>query len=223
MENLRERTIEKIRKVLELSRNNPSEEEAKSAMLKAQRLMAEYDVTMKEVEAEDESDNIVSSTVEVGMGNKWKYMLANLIAKNFRCRFFTRGKAKMVFYGYETDAEIASMTFKYLFTVGNRASTNYYNRLKKEEGVCFDGSGVRNSYLIGFVEGIKVSLEAQSTALMVITPQEVNEAFENLRKGFKSSHNRLSASSQYASQARTEGFQKGKDIMARKNLERKQA
>lgn len=37
-----EKIIAKIKKVLELSRNNPSEEEAKSAALKAQKLMAAY-------------------------------------------------------------------------------------------------------------------------------------------------------------------------------------
>ena len=37
-----EKIIAKIKKILELSRNNPSKEEAKAAALKAQRLMAEY-------------------------------------------------------------------------------------------------------------------------------------------------------------------------------------
>ena len=36
-----EKIIEKIKKVLELSKNNPSIEEAKSAAIKAQRLMAD--------------------------------------------------------------------------------------------------------------------------------------------------------------------------------------
>ena len=48
-----EKIIQTIRKVLELSKNNPSEEEAKSAALKAQELLAKYHIDMKEVESID--------------------------------------------------------------------------------------------------------------------------------------------------------------------------
>lgn len=54
-----DKIIEKIRKVLELSKNNPSIEEAKSAALKAQKLMAEYHVSMTEIEAIEDIENIV--------------------------------------------------------------------------------------------------------------------------------------------------------------------
>lgn len=56
-----EKIIAKIKKVLELSKNNPSEEEAKSAALKAQRLMAEYHISMSEVEAVEDIDSIVEN------------------------------------------------------------------------------------------------------------------------------------------------------------------
>ena len=77
-----EKIIAKIKKVLELSRNNPSEEEAKSAALKAQKLMAEYHISMSEVDEVEDIDSIVEKSVSIGTGSKWKYTLAGIIAKN---------------------------------------------------------------------------------------------------------------------------------------------
>lgn len=96
-----EKIIAKIKKVLELSRNNPSEEEAKSAALKAQKLMAEYHISMSEVDEVEDIDSIVEKSVSIGTGSKWKYTLAGIIAKNFRCRHFFYGKSTVVFYGAE--------------------------------------------------------------------------------------------------------------------------
>ena len=50
MSEMNEKIIEKIRKCLELANNNPSEEEAKSAALMAQKLIAKYDISMADVE-----------------------------------------------------------------------------------------------------------------------------------------------------------------------------
>ena len=41
-----EKIIQTIKKVLELSRNNPSEEEAKAAALKAQELLAKLKISI---------------------------------------------------------------------------------------------------------------------------------------------------------------------------------
>lgn len=57
MENT-EKIINKIKKVLELSKNNPSEKEAQAAALKAQKLMVEYHISMEEVSGIEDSENI---------------------------------------------------------------------------------------------------------------------------------------------------------------------
>lgn len=92
-----EKIIEKVKKVLELSKNNPSAEEAKSAALKAQKLMAEYHISLSEIEAVEDVENISEKQVDVGNGNKWKYFLAEIVAKNFRCKHFYYGKSTVVF------------------------------------------------------------------------------------------------------------------------------
>jgi hypothetical protein len=94
-----EKIIQTIRKILELSKNNPSEEEAKSAALKAQEMLAKYHIDMKEVESID--IDAVESIEEVRVtlqAKKWKYKLADIVADNFRCKHFYIGKGTLVFY-----------------------------------------------------------------------------------------------------------------------------
>ena len=145
-----EKIIEKIKKVLELSKNNPSIEEAKSAAIKAQRLMAEYHISMSEIEAIEGTENIVEERIDVGTGNKWKYTLSSIIAKNFRCKYFYYGKSSVVFYGYEEDAKITAMTFKLLFEVGNKESAKYYQKERQKylnvHNIRFDGRGIKNAF-----------------------------------------------------------------------------
>lgn len=183
MEN-NEKIIEKIKKVLELSKNNPSIEEAKSAALKAQRLMAEYHISMTEIEAIEDVENIVEERLDIGTGNKWKYTLSSIIAKNFRCKYFYYGKSSVVFYGYEEDAKIAAMTFKLLFEVGNKEVVKYYQKERQkyidEYNVRFDGRGIKNAFLNGYLIGIKEALEKQCTSLMIVVPKKVEENYEKI-------------------------------------------
>lgn len=217
-----EKIIEKIKKVLELSKNNPSEEEAKSAALKAQKLMAEYHISMSEIEAVDDIDNIVEKTITIGTGNKWKYILAGIIAKNFRCKHFYYGNSSVVFYGHEVDAEIAAETFKFLFETGNKAATNYYNKLRKEaakSGNFFNGTGIKNSFLSGYLEGIKEELEKQCTALMIVVPKEVEDGYSERTKTFHTMQmSGLKTASYYGSQSREEGRKTGKSAIGSKQL-----
>lgn len=218
-----EKIIEKIKKVLELSKNNPSQEEAKAAALKAQKLMAEYHISMKEIET-DKPEEMMENTVEVGNGNKWKYSLANIVSNNFRCKHFLYGNSKIVFYGFQTDVEIASMTFQCLFETGNNAANNYYQKMRndhiKKYG-WFDGKGIKNCFLIGFVEGIKSVLEKQSTELMVVTPKEVENGFKERTSGseFRSFRPKLNARSRYAKESHSAGVRAGKNAVVEKRLE----
>lgn len=211
-----EKIIEKIKKVLELSKNNPSQEEARAAALKAQKLMAEYHISMQEIDAIENVDDIVEKKVDIGTGNKWKYMLAGIIAKNFRCKFFFYGKSTIVFYGYKIDTEIAAETFTFLFKTGNKAAANYYTKLYNEakKNECyFKGNGIKNSFLDGYMEGIKDGLEKQCTALMIVIPREVEEKYNKKAAGFRRMTYSLNTSSWYANQSREEGKRIGRNTV----------
>ena len=212
-----EKIIAKIKKVLELSRNNPSQEEAKAAALKAQKLMAEYHITMKEVDDVEDIENIVEKTVSVGMGNKWKYYLAAIVSKNFRCKHFFYGTSTIVFYGYETDATIAAETFTFLFQTGRKAANAYYMKLRNDcqrNGYRFVGDGIKNNFLIGYMEGIREGLENQCTALMIVVPKEVEENYTERSKDFRTMRNNgLNVSSYYGGQSRAEGRRTGRNTV----------
>ena len=179
-----EKIIQTIRKILELSKNNPSEEEAKSAALKAQELLAKYHIDMKEVESID--IDAVESIEEVKVelpAKKWKYKLATIVANNFRCKHFYIGKKCLVFYGHKTDADVAAETFKYLFNIGNRLAGREVDKVFGETGT---SANVYNSFVSGFCAGIEEALGEQCKALMIITPEDVKTSFAEMTKDWKS-------------------------------------
>ena len=182
----KEKIIAKIQKVLELSRNNPSKEEAQSAALMAQKLLAQYHLSMVDIEEmEKQVDEIEEVFVEVGMGNKWKGRLASIIAKNFRCKVYFHGKDTLVFYGYEFDAGVAANTFEEMFYTGIKLANKY------KRSCTGDTAGVFNSYVAGFCDGLKEGLDKQCTALMIITPKEVEDAWKEKSAGFRQSSSTL--------------------------------
>lgn len=178
-----DKIIQTIKKVLELSKNNPSEEEAKAAALKVQELLAKYHISMSEIEDidNDKLENIIEVKVDLP-AKKWKYTLASIVAKNFRCKHFYYGKKTLVFYGHQTDAEIAAETFKYLFDMGNRAAGREVDKVFGQTGT---SRGVYNSFVLGFCHGIEDALDKQCTALMLVVPEDVVDSYEERLKDSK--------------------------------------
>ena len=177
-----EKIIQTIRKILELSKNNPSEEEAKSAALKAQEMLAKYHIDMREVESID--IDAVESIDEVRVNlpsKKWKYKLAQIVANNFRCKHFYMGRGILVFYGHKTDADIAAETYKYLFNVGNKLAGREVDRVFIETGT---STNVYNSFVAGFCDGIEEVLNQQCKALMIVTPEDVITSYAERSKNF---------------------------------------
>lgn len=217
-----EKIIAKIKKVLELSKNNPSEEEAKSAALKAQKLMAEYHISIAEVEEISNVEEIVEKSIEVGTGNKWKYKLADIVAKNFYCKVFFYGKSSVVFYGHDTDATIAAETFKFLFETGNKAAISYYNKLRNEAvkaGKFFKGNGIKNCFLLGYIRGINEGLEKQCTALMIVVPKDVEEGYMERTKDCYTVKNSLNTANYgYGQKALEHGILTGKNTISSRQL-----
>lgn len=212
MEN--EKIIAKIKKLFALAENNPSEEEAKTAALKAQELLAQYHIEYADVEEIDldrveELDEVI---VDVP-AKKWKYTLANIVAKNFRCKHFFYGKQRVVFYGHQTDAKIASETFKYLFNMGNRLGMRLYNEARNAYR---NTNNIYNSCVLGFCRGIEQALAEQSRALMVIVPEDVKDGYEKKVSGARTMS--ISGISAYRGDAYERGRQQGYNAMKRNAL-----
>lgn len=179
-EEKREKLMIKIKNLLDLANNNPSENEAISAALKAQELMAKYEIQEEELCEKQEKELWHAENINEKQGGntKWKAVLASIIAKNFCCKVYAnnRGSVKTrVFYGYKEDAEIALQVYNFLVEVANKLSSKLYREYKSKHGT---GAGIKNTYLLGFCEGVKEALSKQSTALMIVTSPEVEKGFE---------------------------------------------
>lgn len=212
-----EKILEKVKKLLALAGNNPSEEEAKAASLKAQQLMAEYNLTLSEAD-EDKKLEFANSSYACGVDNQWKYGLAAVIAKNFRCEYYWLGKKILVFYGYKADCEIAREVFGFLFKVCKKRMTQVADKAYAETGT---SRGVRYSYTKGFVQGIKEVLDAQCTALMIVTPKEVTTSFEEMSKNWKTMSVSMRGAERFSREHYEQGIRDGRDSMKSKAIEAK--
>lgn len=210
-----EKILSKIRKALALAGDNPSEEEAKAAALKAQELMAKYNVTLTDAE-EDQKLEFSESSFSCGVDNQWKYSLASVISRNFRCHHYWLGKRNLVFYGYKVDCEIARDVFGMLFKVCKKRMTQVADKAYVEYGT---SKGVRYSYTRGFVQGVKEVLDKQCTALMIVTPTEVTESFEEMSKDWKCMSVSLKGADRFDRDSYNQGIRDGKDAMNSRAIE----
>lgn len=212
-----EKILNKIKNLLDLANNNPNENEAIAAALKAQELMAKYNVELDQLEDKKETREIVKEVYyqsDKHEMRKWKLGLASIIAQNFRCKVYFLGSKDVVFYGYKEDAKIALQVFTHLYEIGNKFAVRYYNKCKKEGR---DTRGVMNTYLIGFRDGAAEVLGKQCTALMIVTPKEVTESYEEMTKDWKSVKSTLRLSGDTG--AYSNGKSDGKDMATARNIE----
>ena len=211
----KEKMLEKIRELLNLgnvSRNN-SEEEAKAAMLKAQELMAKYDISVEEVQEEEEE---VYSHEECE--HKWDYAyripLANVLGKNFRCMVYCRGK-KVVFMGHSSDAKICKATFEFAYQFIQRQGNAIYN---KTYSWGRPTKGVFNSYAHGFITGLQEAFDAQCRALAIVTPQDVVDEFTEITKDWKTKRTKNIGNDVTNQEVWSEGRRDGKEFLNKKQL-----
>lgn len=217
MEN-KEAIIKKIENLLALAGNNPNEHEAIAAALKAQELMAKYNVELADIEGNNTSQEISKEIYDIKKSNhnvnKWKYKLSNIIARNFCCKTYTINRSSVAFYGYEKDAKICKQVFSFLYETGNRLAERYYRKCKKEGR---ETKGVLNTYLVGFCEGIAEVLDKQCTALMLVISKEVEDAYKEHSAGFRNVSNKLITSND--NRAFQTGKREGRDTATARTIE----
>lgn len=228
MSEMNEKIIEKIKKCLELANNNPSEEEAKSAALMAQKLLAKYNISISDVEdVTSECEEIVENAVwfknlvNWGTARAWKYELASIVARNFKCKHFFYGKAAAVFYGHKTDADVAAEVYTFLFKNGDKLANRLAhkaNRETRKNGYGNNTAGVYNSFVRGYMVGLREALDKQCTALMIVVPEDVKEAYDVKSEGF-GQMNAGMRSTCYNASAYNDGREAGRSAMASRALE----
>lgn len=206
--------IEKVQKLLALSKDNPSEGETKAAMLAAQRLMAQHNLTMADIEV----DPLSPKEVIEGLATEWKRLtwwyksLSITIAQNFRCHTFIRksgrGSSAIVFLGLKEDVELAKQV--YSFAINSiKYHADKFIRHTRSQGLPI--KGVRNDYIIGFLQGLdaqfKEQVENNEWGLVLVKDADVEEAFNKLKLR-KSNRSRISTAGN--NQAKDAGYRQGR-------------
>lgn len=190
----RDRIIEKIKKLLALADNNSSEAEAIAAALKAQKLIAEYDIAKDEIYTK-ESREVVEVDSSKYSRKQWRRRLAHTVAKNFRCQHLYcevydnedhwKLKGKDKFIGYKQDAQAAKLVYDKLVEIGEARCKEAKQEAKIIYGTC---EGVTATFLSGFITGVASELEKQSQALMIVTPKDVLDFVDNKYCDVKTEH-----------------------------------
>lgn len=216
-EEKREQMIKKIKKMLALAENNPSMEEGLSAALQAHKLMAKYNIHEDDVTLEEVKDEILSVFSHQPHDSHlmgWRKQLGLTVATSFRCKCYMSGK-DIVFRGYKADAQLALDVYLMLYNVGHKIAKKEESRIRTKTGTA---KGVYTSAATGFCMGVRDALGKQCTALLVITPKEVEEDWTNFSTGFKKSSSRLSVSNVEAYET---GYVEGKVAVKSRSLEKK--
>lgn len=206
--------INKIEKLFALAEKNPEQQEAIAAAAKAQELIAKYNIELEKL-GTPKSEEITTAYFNGGVGYKWRYGLASIIAKNFRCKTYVLGQASIVFYGFKRDVESARQVFKFLFKVGNKLADKEYNLAYADP--FRNTRGVRNTFLVGFLHGVQSILDEQCKALMIVTPTEVEEAWEERSKNMSTLDNSLNYISE-RDPAYEHGHRAGRETMQSRSI-----
>lgn len=173
--------ISKVQNLLELAYDAPNDEEGQTALLMAQKLMVKHNLSMSDIKASQKNDNIGET---VGHWEYrmvwWKEKLAAILGENFRCktirrRLVEKGITQMIFFGYDTDAELCTKVYEGALLYLDYRLKRLFPTVSKARWKDY-----KKSYLLGFLDGLAQRFKNQTQsseefALMVQVPAEVLE------------------------------------------------
>lgn len=205
--------LDKVQKLLALAGNNPSEEEAKAAAMKAQTLIAQYNLDLSSLSSEEKIEYKLLRA-EHPNNNGYRGRLAAILAPNFRCKAIYLG-TDVHFFGREGDVDTCVNVFNYLYKT-MRTNGCRQERIARKEGR--SAHGVANCYWLGFMNGLRDELGAQSKALAIIVPEDVKDKFaEKFPKA--GVNNRMGVRhTGYDKDAFDTGYTDGRNSMKRREL-----
>lgn len=227
----REKILDRVRKLLALSSNNPSQEEANAALLQAQRLMAEHQIEITDA-IENEADAAIVVEVICDQGKRfetWRTSLAGVVARHFRCSTFTRkvrtsgrayarAESSLIFVGLTADVEICQAVYTRALAFVDTCAESFLSMARDDHGGNLSRSKARTltlTYRLGFAIGLDAALKAQSSregwGLVLATPAPVVAYLDALKlnKGASSKAKIYDRSALNAGQAKGREFGAG--------------
>lgn len=191
----KESVLDKVRKLRLVADRSTNQHEAHSALLLAQKLLAQHDLAETEVviQAEGRSHNPVVTVDALSMGSRttvWKADLASIIASNLRCEAYldtvydAMGDARrtMRFVGRQRDVGVALEVYGMALASADRLCADYIRgrRITPRDAVRSGStlSGLcrrlRTAFFDGFVVGLRARFQQQladdTTMALVLVP-----------------------------------------------------
>ncbi|QOX77747.1 DUF2786 domain-containing protein [Trichlorobacter lovleyi] len=221
----RERIIERVRKLLALS-NSSNEHEAALAAAHAQRLLAEHNLAMSELEMQEEGAGEVELKVAKTVP-KWLSSLFATVANAFDCfPIVTTNQehSRLRFIGVGEDPGVAACTLQYLIKELRRLASGYLSSLELRDArlPAADRQRIRTSYLLGGVHGVRQAMTAQK-AQTPTTSKALVPVKDALIRQYREEHvgelrTRRSRSSTVVSEAFHQGRQDGASLQLNPGL-----
>ena len=154
----KEKIIDKIRKLLELSKNNPNKEEAILALTKARELMFKHNVDIENIKKDD--TNYFEKIVQLKKWKNWIIFFVMYLNDAFGTFSLYNEYTKRVYFYAEKEKVLGvSEIFEFLFEVADYLAMKEYRNYLKEYGT---GKGIYLSYILGFINGVNNALEKQN-------------------------------------------------------------
>lgn len=206
--------MDKIQKLFALAGNNPNREEAEAALLKAQELMAKYNI--KVAKQGNKKEECVLKVVEkhARLRKAARNHLTVIIAKAFavKCIIYMDHPA---FFGYTHNAEAAASAFVFCANAMHHGGSKAGMDAHRSTGV--NWTYAYNSYTLGFMDGLKSKFDEQCKALMIVVPQDVTTNFSNRFPSTKTCR-RSGVHGGRANDIYSQGYTDGRAAMGKRTL-----
>lgn len=207
---------DKIQKLLSLAGNNPSQEEAQAALMKAQKLMADYNVSMSDLHPGEASFKCSLEIANV-KANPRDNAIQWIISNAFACKPLISVDRKLMFFGRADNAKAAKSCMEFTHKTlehGIKKICRDYGMKSSEKGA----SAIYNGYAKGFIEGLSETVGKQTVALSIVVTKDVEDEYN---KRFTSTRKYASKGYKYNPQYRTaytQGKIDGSSVMDRRSL-----
>lgn len=218
--------VKKIKGLLAIAKDKKNDEESQSAFVMAQKLMMKYNISIGEVESQQDGMAIKNGHATVYKRLAWwETQLASIIAKNFRVKFYYNNdrsgrtvKRAIVFLGFEKDVKLAREMYILAYDVIDFYTKKYVKmyyeaRPSQTRNMTTE---LKNSYMRGFLAGLDDKFEQQVAemeqewGLMVLVPQEVEKEYDKMfgdKKGLS-----FNIPSAQVTQAYSSGYRQGNNV-----------